>query len=57
MKIILIVATKCKNFYTKMHQIRFRLFGNLQRSPDPLAGEEGDMAAHVLIRATDLTMS
>ena len=52
----MIVATKCKNFYTKMHQIRFRLFGNLQRSPDPLAGEEGDMDAPVLIGATDLTM-
>jgi len=57
MKIILIVATKCKNFTPKCTKFDFGFLGNLQRSPDPLAGEEGGMAAPVLIGATDLTMS
>jgi len=41
-KIILIVPTKCKNFTPKCTKFDFGFLGNLQRSPDPLAGEEGD---------------
>ena len=33
------------DFKAKMHQIRFRLGGSLQRSPRPLAGFEGRLAA------------
>ena len=38
------------DFKAKMHQIRFRLgarprWGSLQRSPDPLAGFRGPLAA------------
>ena len=40
MKIILIVATKCKIFTPKCTEFDFGLLGNFQRSPDPLAGEE-----------------
>jgi len=29
------------DFKAKMHQIRFRRWGSLQRSPDPLAGFGG----------------
>ena len=42
MTIILIVATKCKNFTPKCTEFDFGFWKNLQRSPDPLADEEGD---------------